>query len=206
MTPSCIADYMASLFDKTTQPIKLLDCGAGIGSLSIAAFKALDSIDFLELWEIDPIMQLQLKENLAQLNIFYSIHDQDFILDAVNNICIGKGQRYTHAILNPPYKKINNNSEHRKLLRKAGIETVNLYSAFLALTILLMEKGGQIVAIIPRSFCNGVYYKPFRELLLKNCAIEHIHIFKSRNKAFQDDAVLQENIIIKLIKQKNKKH
>lgn len=68
MTPSCIADYMASLFDKTTQPIKLLDCGAGIGSLSIAAFKALDSIDFLELWEIDPIMQLQLKENLAQLN------------------------------------------------------------------------------------------------------------------------------------------
>ena len=112
----------------------------------------------------------------------------------------GNGTRYTHAIINPPYKKINNNSEHRKKLRKVGIETVNLYSAFLALTIMLMEKGGQIVAIIPRSFCNGPYYKLFRKILLKECFIEHIHIFESRNKVFKDDSVLQENIIIKIRK------
>ena len=202
MTPSCIADYMASLFDKTTDNIKLLDCGAGIGSLTIAALKALETVELVDLWEIDPIMQAQLKQNLTHLALDYSIHSQDFISEAVTNICLGKGQRYTHAILNPPYRKINNNSEHRKLLRKVGIETVNLYSAFLALTIKLMAQGGQIVAIIPRSFCNGAYYKAFRALLLKNCAIEHIHVFKSRNKAFQDDAVLQENIILKLVKHK----
>ena len=65
-----------------------------------------------------------------------------------------------------------------------------------------MEKGGQVIAIIPRSFCNGPYYKPFRELILKDCSIDHIHVFESRNKAFKDDEVLQENIILKVVKGK----
>lgn len=86
------------------------------------------------------------------------------------------------------------------MLREVEIETVNLHTAFLALTVKLMEDKGQIVAIIPRSFCNGLYYKPFRKLLLENCSIEHIHIFDSRTQQFKDDEVLQENIILKLSK------
>ncbi|MBI5439389.1 MAG: hypothetical protein HY936_10690 [Nitrosomonadales bacterium] len=85
-------------------------------------------------------------------------------------------------------------------LRIAGIETVNLYTAFVALTVLLMEKGGEIVAIIPRSFCNGSYYRPFRNLILRTCSIRQLHLFESRNQAFHDDGVLQENIIIHLVK------
>ena len=61
----------------------------------------------------------------------------------------------------------------------------------------------QVVAIIPRSFCNGPYYKPFRNYILENSAICHIHLFKSRNKTFSDDKVLQENIIIRLEKSGN---
>lgn len=200
MTPSVIADFMANLFDDNALNVKLLDCGAGIGSLSISAIKKLKNILFADLWEVDPIMQGQLEINMHLMNIKFSIYAKDFIFDAVENILSTGGERYTHAIINPPYKKINSSSEHRKNLRKVGIETVNLYSAFLALTIMLMEENGQIIAIIPRSFCNGPYYKPFREILLKECSIEHIHIFKSRNKAFKDDDVLQENIIIKIRK------
>jgi adenine-specific DNA-methyltransferase len=107
-------------------------------------------------------------------------------------------KRFTHAILNPPYKKINSMSRHRLLLRQVGIETVNLYSAFVALTIELMQPGGHIVAIIPRSFCNGPYYRPFREIILSNTAIKHMHLFGARDRAFKDDGVLQENIIIVL--------
>ena len=58
--------------------------------------------------------------------------------------------------------------------------------------------GGQVVAIIPRSFCNGPYYRPFRDFILERAAIRHMHLFDSRNKAFKDDDVLQENIIIRL--------
>lgn len=202
MTSNVIAEFMASLFSDINADTRLLDCGAGIGSLTVAATKKLKNISSVDLWEIDPIMQDQLELNMQILQVPFSIYKQDFIFGAVENLLSNKGERYTHAIINPPYKKINSNSAHRKELRKVGIETVNLYSAFLALTILLMESEGQIVAIIPRSFCNGPYYKPFRELILKECSIEHIHIFESRDTAFKDDDVLQENIIIKLVKGK----
>lgn len=107
-------------------------------------------------------------------------------------------ERYSHAILNPPYKKINSSSVHRLALRRAGIETVNLYSAFVALAVAHAVPGGQIVAIIPRSFCNGPYYRPFRDFILERSRIRHMHLFESRSKAFKDDEVLQESIIIRL--------
>ena len=105
---------------------------------------------------------------------------------------------FTHAILNPPYRKISSESYHRHLLRRVGIETVNLYSAFVALALELLQEGGQVVAIIPRSFCNGTYYQHFRNLILQKSAIRQIHLFKARDKAFKDDNVLQENVIIHL--------
>ena len=202
MTPSNIAELMSNFFDSPKQLVKLLDCGAGIGSLTIPAVKKLKRISSLEVWEIDSILNKYLGNNLEKLNVPYVIHCSDFVEDSVINILENKGTRFTHAILNPPYKKIKSSSFHRLLLSKIGVETVNIYTGFLAITILLMEKNGQIVAIIPRSFCNGPYYKPFREFMFKNCSIERIHIFESRKKAFKDDDVLQENIIIKLIKNK----
>jgi hypothetical protein len=83
-------------------------------------------------------------------------------------------------------------------LRRVGIETVNLYSAFVALSVALCAPGGQVVAIVPRSFCNGPYYRAFRKYILTRTAVRHVHLFESRNKAFKDDDVLQENVIIRL--------
>ena len=100
--------------------------------------------------------------------------------------------------MNPPYKKINTGSSARSHARRFGVETVNLYSAFVAAALAQMKSGGQVVAIIPRSFANGPYYKPFREFVLAHAAIHHIHIFESRQKAFSDDDVLQENVILLL--------
>jgi len=208
MTPSPIAAFMASLFSYRGQA-RLLDAGAGIGSLTSAFFdqalKNETSVD-AEVWEIDNILGSYLKTTLdehmqhGQGKIKAHIHAADFIEDAVFSIQFGSGNRYTHAILNPPYKKICTNSKHRKLLRMAGIETVNLYTAFVALTMLLMEKGGEIVAIIPRSFCNGSYYRPFRNLILGTCSVRQLHLFESRDRAFKDDEVLQENVIVHLVK------
>ena len=208
MTPTTIARFMASLFAPSTlHTARLLDAGAGIGSLS-GAFLSLwtsGGFDFkrveLTAYEIDVNLREYLSETLAEytneLNVNVSLIAGDFIEEAVKLIH-GKTRCFTHAILNPPYKKINSASQHRPLLREVGIETVNLYSAFVALTIELMQPNGQIVAIIPRSFCNGSYYRPFRELILARTAIKHIHLFGSRDSAFKDDDVLQENIIILL--------
>jgi adenine-specific DNA-methyltransferase len=104
-------------------------------------------------------------------------------------------QNFTHAIMNPPYKKINSKSIEKKILSKLGIETVNLYSAFVWLSILQLSINGEIVAITPRSFCNGSYFRPFRQAFLEKMVLQNIHIFESRSLAFAEDNVLQENII-----------
>ena len=208
MTPMTVARFMASLFVPIpAQTATLLDAGAGIGSLSGAFLDRLAEGGFpfshvdLVAYEIDRKLRTYLSENLTRyskaLPLNTDILSCDFIEDAVKKI--QSGQRiFSHAILNPPYKKINSSSRHRFLLRQVGVETVNLYSAFLALVIELMQQNGQIVAIIPRSFCNGPYYKPFRNIILKKTAIRHLHLFATRNRAFKDDSVLQENIIISL--------
>jgi adenine-specific DNA-methyltransferase len=207
MTPPTIADFMGSLFtDFTSETVSLLDAGAGTGSLTMAFLDHLmsqnDHIKHIDItaFEIDEFLRDQLMQNLkfynSKENVFIEIMGDDFIERAIDLIQFQPIKRFTHAIMNPPYKKISSHSRHRLLLRQVGIETVNLYSAFLALAIKLMNPGGQIVAIIPRSFCNGPYYKPFREHLLKLSAIQHIHLFNARDKAFKGDNVLQENVIL----------
>jgi hypothetical protein len=210
MTTTAIADFMASLFTRWPNHARLLDPGAGVGSLTEAfserfsAKAAQGAILEAHAYEIEPVLLRYLADHLGSIEahareVGYrfasTIHERDFIAEASFALGFG-GPRFTHTILNPPYKKINANSEHRKILRKVGIETVNLYTAFLALAVALTDKSGEIVAIIPRSFCNGTYYRPFRQWLLERVALTHIHVFESRTKAFKDDEVLQENIIV----------
>jgi predicted RNA methylase len=207
MTPAPVAAFMASLFTERRGAVRLLDAGAGVGSLT-AAFIDRCGADNIHAtaYEIDATMSGYLRETLGRYgnrSFEGTLIERDFIQDAVYGIKLGKvGEGFTHAILNPPYKKINSDSTHRALLRAVGLETVNLYTAFVGLTIALMAKGGEVVAIIPRSFCNGLYYKPFRDWLLARASLEHIHLFHSRTSAFNDDAVLQENVIIKLVRGK----
>ncbi len=221
MPPACVASFMASLFpEPANKNIKLLDPGAGVGSLT-SAFIDHFCTSYSEIYvdvtvyEIDSVMQDYLRENLSlcektanqkQCNCSWELIDRDFVIDSsrmiasLDTLWKEEVKKFSHCIMNPPYKKNLASSHHRTSLRTAGIEAVNLYSAFVALSVLLLEKKGYLVAIIPRSFCNGPHYRPFRKLILKNTAIKRIHLFDSRNKAFRENKVLQENIIIVLEK------
>ena len=68
------------------------------------------------------------------------------------------------------------------MLREVGIETVNLYTGFLAVALGLLEPGGELVAIVPRSFCNGAYYQPFRAWMRERAALTHLHLFESQTE------------------------
>ncbi len=222
MTPPPVAQLMAAMFDDVSGDLHLLDAGAGVGSLTAAfieevrARKALPGSITANAYELEPLMLPYLEETKAlckdactQAGIPFSfkVFHGDFIEEATSML---RGDlfskriqpRFNRAILNPPYHKINSSSKTRKLLRSVGIETSNLYTAFVALSIKLLEANGELVAITPRSFCNGPYFKPFRELLLKEMTLRHIHIFHARNKAFKGDDVLQENIIFHAVKAK----
>lgn len=206
MTPTAIGRFMASLFSPLgKQQIHLLDAGAGIGSLTaVFAARALHdrakSVD-VETWEIDPALHGPLTETLEgcreafreeNIPFRFELQTEDFIESA-------PWPRFTHAILNPPYKKIRSESAHRQMLRQSGIETSNLYSAFVALSLLSLKTNGELVAITPRSFCNGTYFKLFRRLILEHSAMVRVHVFESRDHAFKGDEVLQENVIFHLV-------
>ena len=204
-TPNAVADYMASLLTfPADQPVNLLDPGAGIGSLTLAAAHKAEKTAFVRFkatcYEVEPQFQGELAATLAHIpNVEGEIVQRDFIEEAVRLHFAGNSPTYSHVILNPPYKKINTGSSHRLLMRKLGVETSNLYTCFLGCSIALSGIGAQIVAIVPRSFMNGPYFKPFRHWLLDRVALTHIHIFDSRSKAFADDEVLQENVILRMV-------
>jgi len=143
----------------------------------------------------------------VQIKTLTQIYEEDFILSHAGNTqadMFSAGatddQEYTHVIMNPPYKKISSSSPHRAALTRAGIETSNLYTGFMYLAAQKLKSGGEMVAIVPRSFCNGPYFKPFRQQFLSMMALRHIHVFEARNKAFKDDEVLQENVILHAVK------
>ncbi len=215
MTPSPIAAFMASMFKPNTNHVRLLDAGAGVGSLTAAYVAAAcgwrrqpASID-ATCYEVDPTMLLHLHRTVdactrecdaVGIRFTGRIIERDFIEEGARQLDRGlfggSGQpRFSAAILNPPYRKINSGSRERGLLRSVGIETSNLYTAFVGLAVKLMDTGGELVAITPRSFCNGPYFRPFRQLLLGQTALTQVHVFESRDRAFSDNEVLQENVI-----------
>jgi adenine-specific DNA-methyltransferase len=222
MTPAPIARFMASLFRDVSGDIRLLDPGAGVGSLTAAFVERIITVAkkpltaALVAYEVEPVLTSYLRKTLddaavqcrqAQIRASNELHQEDFILGHTRgaqadifNHQHDDADDFSHVVMNPPYKKINSASAHRTALRKAGLETSNLYTAFMFLAAQRLRMGGEMVAIVPRSFCNGPYFKSFREQFFAMMGLRHIHIFEKRNSAFKGDEVLQENIILHAIK------
>jgi len=213
LTPQPVAQMMAAMFASGAPIISILDAGAGVGTLFAACVADLSSrrrppkeINIVA-YEIDSLLVDYLNDTLRlcqqvceekKIKFSYEVREADFIEDAARNLNGGlfsQREEFSCAILNPPYRKINTDSKHRVLLRSIGIETSNLYTGFLAAAVKLLAPNGELVAITPRSFCNGLYFRPFREFFLKEMALNRIHLFDSREDAFRDDEVLQETII-----------
>ncbi len=224
LTPAPIARFMASLFERNVGVVRILDPGAGTGSLFAALIERLiskpghpESVEIVA-YETDPNIVAHLEEavelcrqSCAEAGIAFqgTVRHEDFISAAVaqvhDNLFARAQNGFTHVILNPPYKKINGETQTRRILSSAGIETSNLYAAFVWLAACLTRPGGEIVAITPRSFCNGPYFRRFRKALLGLIDLRHIHMFESRKEAFADDSVLQENVIFHGIRNEQQK-
>jgi adenine-specific DNA-methyltransferase len=213
MSSSAVSALLAKMFDDMSGDIRLLDAGAGVGSLTAAfvseAVEEADSINSV-CYEISEVMRRHLNEtfNLTEglcidNDVTWSkkVEEVDFISSAVEELLKdGFKPRYNKAILNPPYLKIAAKGPERTLIRKVGFETGNLYSAFVGLAVMLLEEGGELVAITPRSFCNGPYFNDFRNLLLEECSLNKLHVFNCRKSSFKTDKVLQENVIFHITK------
>ena len=224
ITPKHVADFMASVFSIEDSEIRLLDAGAGAGALTSAFVRRFINESCkprriaVTAYEIDDRIigrlrqtmdQCQLACETAGIEFVQEVRKEDFI-DAAAGSLRGdlfstKLPSFNAAIVNPPYRKLRSDSGARLVLRSVGIETSNFYTAFVALIIKLLAKKGEIVAITPRSFCNGPYFKPFRDLLLDSTSLRRLHLFDSRSAAFGKDNVLQENVVFQAVKGEKQK-
>ena len=215
-TPQKIAGFMASLYRSHSGTLSILDAGAGIGSLSLALVSQILEWDDkpttinLTAYEVDCYLIPRLTETLEccrmicmrhHISLVYQVFNEDFLLAATdilgNSFFLSdRIKSFDLVILNPPYKKINSASSIKTLLSKFDIDTTNLYTAFMWLSIALLKPNGQIVAITPRSYCNGPYYLPFRRYLLQHMSLDRVHVFNERSVVFGDDEILQENVVL----------
>lgn len=219
LTPTSVGDFMASFFSTLPVNVRLLDAGAGAGALTAALVRrackpgsGVKSIEVLA-YEIDSHILTALRQTLAECealcranNISFkaTVQHADFIQEISASLAGGLFSAalpsVNVAIANPPYKKIQTASAARLALRSVGLETSNLYTAFVGLLARVLDEGGQLVAITPRSFCNGPYFRSFREDFLNLMQLQRLHVYESRGAAFRTDDVLQENIIFHAVK------
>ena len=223
LTPAAIAQFMSSMFATGPRHVRILDPGAGAGVLFAACVETLVSqkdrplsievvayeTDSTILPYLDETMKWSQSLCVSNGVVFHGIiRPEDFVSAAITetkeSLFAVPGARFTHVILNPPYKKINSQTVMSRMLYSSDIEVANLYAVFVWLSMRLLEPGGQMVAITPRSFCNGPYFKKFRAAFLRMMSFKRIHLFESRKKAFGDDDVLQENIIYHAVRELQK--
>ena len=219
LTASPVADFMASMFGPFPRTVRLLDAGAGAGALTSAfvsrCCQKRDGVRAIEatLYELDDEILEALAATMREcesrcsdggIRFTFTIHSADFIQEMsaslAGDLFGTMPPVFDAAIANPPYRKIGTDSGERRALSSVGVETSNLYTGFIALIQRLLVPGGQLVGITPRSFCNGPYFRPFREDFLSQLELRRLHVFESRKAAFRDDSVLQENIIFHAVK------
>lgn len=190
------------------QPWRLLDPGAGVGSLSaalVARWLTETTAQSMQIsaYEIDADLIAPLTETLDEATelalglgreLRSSVHAMDFILDPPPD------DESNVILMNPPYGKLGVGSAERLALEGTdeSIRVTNLYAAFLVRAMRALSAGGQLVAITPRSFANGPYFGDLRKDLLARAGFERIHVFDARNRLFADTDVLQENLIFSM--------
>ncbi len=221
-TPIAVSKFMSSLsLPIEKEKIRILEPGAGTGILStslvhhiLSTGTHVKSIELIAV-EIDSALNEFLRITLDECKNYcdknnvkfnYEVINRDFFELAYEEIQNSKQSNFFSTkntklglfdaiILNPPYKKIRNTSLSRKILNYLGEGTTNAYTAFLSLSSYLLEPAGQIIGITPRSFCNGGYYKGFRLSFFSKLFFHKIHTYSRRDKTFDEDGVLQENML-----------
>ena len=216
------ASFMAGLFDLSgTKPhLSILDPGAGSGVLSVALVARLQSVPHLQsvelvCYETDEAVIPLLEHNLkwvskhTSLRFSYRIISDNYILsqELDYNAMFGADanpKKYDFVIGNPPYMKILKDAPEAKAMPDVCYGAPNLYFLFAAMSLFNLKEQGELVYIIPRSWTSGAYFRQFRQKFLGEGTLEHIHLFVSRDKVFENESVLQETMIIKMRKTQKK--
>lgn len=209
LTPPGIARFMAqrAVSGVGGETIRVLEPAAGAGILAAAAVEAILAREDrprriqVTLIEIDTRMLTALRKLACRMRqvardagvrLSVSIRCEDFLL---SREAIQQRPVADIVIANPPYFKLGA-SDARALAHAYAVHgQPNIYGLFMAASAALVAPGGRWCFITPRSWTNGAYFSAMRRHILRNLAIDAMHVFESREDHFTDDEVLQEAMI-----------
>jgi adenine-specific DNA-methyltransferase len=209
-TPTQISDFMGSIASKpTSKNISILDPGCGTAILTCSLIEKLVEfeIESIELvaYETDINLFSYTEQSLQNLKNWlkgknikfsYTLLTSDFIEDMA--IALEKHKEsFDYIISNPPYFKLSKDDKRIKLLQNLVKGQPNIYSFFMAVSVNLLKKDGELIFIVPRSFASGQYFNSFRDYFFSHINLNFVHLFKSRSETFDRDSVLQELLILK---------
>lgn len=211
------AVFMAGLFTiPEIEVISVLDPGAGSGILSVALIERLQTVPSIRkiklvCYENNPNVLDLLHSNLEWVcrhttkEVTFQIVTDNYVLSQIDNYNLMLGadlnpHKFDLVIGNPPYMKIPKDAPEAMAMPDVCYGAPNLYFLFASMSLFNLKDNGEMVYIIPRSWTSGAYFKRFRQKFLDDGALEHIHLFVSRDKVFEKESVLQETIIIKVKK------
>jgi adenine-specific DNA-methyltransferase len=217
-TSKATALFMAGLYKpcwKGLNSISILDTGAGSGILSAALLERLTGSNLKEVYltcyendkKILPLLIKNLtyaKEHLP-FTLTFKVMEDNYITSQASNFNTDlfhdeNSEKYDLVIGNPPYMKVASTSIEAKSMPSICYGAPNLYFLFAAMALFNLAEQREMVYIIPRSWTSGAYFEHFRRYFLSVGKLEHIHLFVSRDKVFEHENVLQETIIIKVVK------
>jgi adenine-specific DNA-methyltransferase len=223
-TPIEIADFMVSQIKQNNEMIRVLDAGAGTGVLGcdlceyLANRKEKPAKIELISYETDEELICLLERAVKYLRRYieekgvsfkFQIKREDFVLKYAHNLQKTatlfeqheSDKKYDICISNPPYFKLSKMDARAMAASEIVYGQPNIYFLFMAIAASILRIGGELVFITPRSFTSGNYFRLFREKFFKLVKPEFIHLFDSRKDAFEKDGVLQENIILKAMRE-----
>jgi len=221
LTPVEVADFVAAAFENDRPSVRILDPAAGSGTLICALVEALARRSEtnrpcdveLVAYEIDVEMAEALRvavdyltrwAALRNISLRAVVKHQDFVLENAEGLRStgtlfdsGDYTRFDLVVANPPYFKIPKSDPRAQPATSVVHGQPNIYALFMAACAALLREGGELAFITPRSFTSGSYFRAFRENFFASVRLISVHIFNSRREAFGRDDVLQENIIVR---------
>jgi adenine-specific DNA-methyltransferase len=224
LTAVAVADFMAAQATVGGDCIRVLDPAAGAGILLCSLVESLvarpQAPRRIELvaYEIDARLAGTLSDVLDHLKgwaaergvaISVVVTCRDFVLEHAEALrgvegflpLLPDSNAFDVVIANPPYFKLNKADPRARAAAGVVHGQPNIYGLFMAIGAALLRQGGELVFITPRSFASGPYFRLFRERFFECIRPELVHVFGSRRDPFNRDAVLQENIILKGVRQ-----
>lgn len=211
-TPASVARFMAARASHIGDEFTFIDAGAGVGVLAAALCERIAAMPkprrvVAEIYETDANVLPALRQTIADCRRTLSVAghrldatiiEDDFVLRRPAASLYAPSPRTGYAdvvVMNPPYAKLAKDSPQARAFAEIVHGQPNVYALFMAAAVELLRPGGELIAITPRSYCNGLYFREFRRWLLSRMSLRHIHLFESRRATFKDSEVLQESII-----------